>query len=446
MKKIKITCIIPAFGPVDVVEHSIGSFATQFLNDEDKQQVELECLLCNDEIDEPHKYDTLIEKYNSDNCVCKLINHIEEGKWYQGYARVHGCELTDADFVLFMDCDDKYEPFAVNTLLNSIREYEANKEKEGHSRQIACIGFDFLSFESHNYFNHIGRDNFSIWVQGRLWNRQFILDHNLQNLYNEGVNSKRAEDYPFVNLFDYYADHERDKWESIHLDVNTPALALWFPNVNSLSRCDPYYGELLSGYTMASSIAISEHEKAYNKEHGIEDSEDEKYKFDILNKTIYAWYNYLDFMATICATRHLEGEPNTPNGPYKPTVETWDLLRNSIKWMRKELLNYYAEIQFNDVVSQIEGVLHRSDCRVKNTLDQNFFDFMKSGDGRLNLTLDNLLERIKNIDFDGCNFSTSPQVQAWKKRHAKQIEEMEKKQAEQLAQQQEQAKQQLNLQ
>lgn len=415
-----ITIISPCYGDIERLMHSIFN---QYRGADETWK--LEVILANDNVEDEnyeHYYDNYIEQAkNFDWIEVKVLNHKEEGHWFQGLGRQKGIEAASYKWVLTIDSDDEYLPYAMTNLMATINQEKERMSKvpEKDRKEIAFIGFDFLSYDKGPYLNHIGRDNPTIWVQSRLYNKDFVLEHRLNKLYDETqVSSKRGEDYPWVNLFDYYLNHEMDKYYNVMLGHEAPPMALWTPNKNSFSRQDPYYGQGLAGYTMGSSIAIYQKMKEYNEAHNISLKEDEHLKHRLLNQTIYAFYNLVDFIWTVGATKNFPVDAGDTRKPYTPKEHHWTLLRDNTKWLRKELLNtYYPEIQDNDIICELEGVLHRSDCRVHNTWDCNFMDFMKKGWKWLNFDYNKMMEEARKLDFDGMNCLQSPKVEAWKNRH-----------------------------
>lgn len=408
-----ISVIIPAFGQVSTVKNSIWPCLLQCLGKKDEKRPKLEILIMNDDIDNPDKYDCFKSflKYADSDIEIRIIHNkdymTDENKLYQGGSRLIGAKLAKYTFVIFLDCDDILAPNCIRNYWDIVQDEAAKKE----AKPIACIGSIFRSFDSHHYQNDIGKDVFSIWVQGRLWNSDFMEEHNLtdENVYINKINRKQGEDYLFVNMFDYCAEHEEDKWQRIM--TKDFICGFWIPNYNSLSRKDIYYGEHLAGSTMSSSNCIYNFMKKYNKEHSLDNSQDEFMKHRLLNMNIYAFFNLYDFIWTI-------GISKNSKNPYKPLKEDWYLLRDNVRQLRKELLNsYYDEIQDNDIINEYWAVINRSDCRIHNTFEGTFFDYMKSGCRWFNYDYNKMVEEAHKLDFDSVNCLQSKQVKAWKKRH-----------------------------
>lgn len=409
-----ISIIIPAFGSVETVSNSVFSCFKQCLGKSDEPRPKVEILVMNDDIENPNKYDCFLdmEQFHDKDISIRIIHNKDymkdENKLYQGGSRLIGATLAKYTFVQFLDCDDILTPNCVRNYWDIIKENEENKE---NYKPIACIGAMFRSFDSHHQQNDIGKDVFSIWVQGRCWNSDFMELHNLtdETVYKTPINRKQGEDYLFVNMFDYCCEHEENKWQRIM--TKDFICGFWIPNYDSLSRKDIYYGQHLAGSTMNSSNAIYDFMKEYNKKNNLPKDTDEFMKHRLLNMNIYAFFNLYDFIWTVGASK------NSDN-PYIPLEEDWYLLRDNVKKLRLELLNsFYYEIQDNDIVSEYEAVLHRSDARIHNTWEGNFFDYMKKGCKWFNLDYETMMKECRKLEFDQFNCLSSKQVKAWKERN-----------------------------
>lgn len=409
-----ISIIIPAFGDIKTVSNSVFSCFKQQLGKKDEPRPKVEVLIMNDDIEHKDKYNCFLDmkEFHSDDIEVKVIDNEmymnSSFKLYQGGSRLVGAQIAKYTFCLFLDCDDILTPNCVRNYWDIIQE---NEQKKDNYKPIACIGATFRSFDSHHYQNDIGKDVFSIWVQGRCWNSDFMELHNLtdENVYRTPINRKQGEDYLFVNMFDYCCEHEENKWQRVM--TKDFICGFWVPNYDSLSRRDPYYGQHLAGSTMNSSNAIYTFMKEYNKTNGIPKENDEFMKHRLLNMNIYAFFNLYDFIWTV-------GSTNKTVRPYIPLEEDWYLLRNNVRELRRELLSsFYDEIQDNDIVSEYEGVLHRSDARIHNTWEGNFFDYMRKSCRWFNYDYETMMKECKKLDFDDCNCLQSKQVKAWKARN-----------------------------
>lgn len=412
-----ISIIIPSFSDVKTNSNSVMSCMKQQLGKLDEKHPKVEVIIMNDDIDHPDKYDVYNSEemkkfYDSENITIRVVDNkkymTDEWKLYQGGSRIFGTiKEATYDYCIWLDDDDMLTPNAVRSYWDILQE-ESQKEGE---LPIACIGAIFRSFDSNHYQKDIGKDGFSIWVQGRLWSKQFCIEHNLtdETIYRNKINRRQGEDYLFVQMFDYCCEHEEDRWRRIM--TKDFICGFWVPNYNSLSRRDPFYGQHLSGSTMSSSNRIYEFMMDYNNEHGFDCEEDEKMKHKILNMTIYSWFNLYDFIWTIGLSKRKEKQ-------YKPLEEDWYLLRDNVKSLRDKLLIYWPEIQDNDVIYMLEAVMHRSDCRIHNLWEGTFFDYMNNGCRWFDYDYKTMMKEVGKLGFDALNCSKSPKVEAWKKRHA----------------------------
>lgn len=355
--------------------------------------------------------------YNPERMSIKLIRN--EKHKYQGESREIGFLAGKYDWFLLVDCDDMIAPNACDRYRHIIDSYY--KEDENGERvekgDLACVHGLLYSFGEHGYEHNIIGE--SIWVQSRCYNRKFIVENDIH--FPTGTNSRQGEDYPFIREFDYALKHSTPKWNGVKVPydagIDCQCTAYWFPNDNSLSRQDPHYGQHLAGWTMASSNKIYEYFQEYNKKHGIEDSEDEVMKQEILNMVVYAFYNVLDFLREVAAT------------DYDPKVEDWDALRINVADLKYKLKSvFWDEIVYSDIYDMLSNVKHHSDIRFCESWLGDFLKFMNKGfiikikDNRskdiLDLTYDEMREYCKTLEFDGAGHEVpSSQVKAWLRRH-----------------------------
>lgn len=406
-----ISVIIPAFSPISTTSNSVISVVKQQLGRTNRPKVDL--ILMNDDIDNPHKYDYFLSDefrnkfydYNKDEVSIRIVDNrkymTDDFKLFQGGSRLFGM-LNEAkyDYCILLDDDDILSP-------NTVRMYTdiLNKEMEKVADvKISTVGAIFRGFDEGCNQNDIGKDQFSIWVQGRLWNRQFLIENNINDstLYKNKINRRQGEDYLFVSVFDYI-NSKKPEWRRIL--TKDFICGFWIPNYNSLSRQDPYYGQHLAGSTMSSSYTIYEFMKAYSDESG-NAADDEELKQRLLNMTIYSMYNLYDFIITVAST------------DYKPKEVDWYLLRDYCFKLKEALKEYYDEIQENDIIVTNADIITKSDCRVHNLFEGSFFDYMNKDVRWFNYDYDKMISESKKLHYDGLNVLESKQCKAWRKRHA----------------------------
>lgn len=354
--------------------------------------------------------------YDPERISIRLIKN-EEHK-YQGESREIGFLAGKYDWFILVDCDDMIAPNACDRYRHIINYfYENDNESTENKKDLAYVCGYLYSFGEHGYENNIVGE--SIWVQSRCYNRNFIKENNIH--FPTGLSSKQGEDYPFIRKLDYALRHSKT-YTSVKVpynnNVDCQATAFWFPNDESLSRKQPHYSHHLAGWTMASSNSILDYFMEYNKKHNIEEEEDEAMKHEVLNMTIYAFYNLLDFLKEVAST------------DYKPLKEDWNILKKSVKLLKKKLVDvFWDEIVYSDVEDMLFTVKHYSDIHFCESWFGTFYDFIEKGfyikigsirKDVLELSYDEMVQYCATLEFDSANHEIhSKQVKAWKKRHKK---------------------------
>lgn len=420
-----ITVVSPMWGELSVTNRMVFSVITQYLGKDEPINVELilvddylEGRKENDEsIYEYYLSDEFKKLYDTEHISIRLIKNKEHK--YQGESREIGFLAGTYDWFVLVDCDDMLSPnccdryrYIINTY------YETDEQYTKDEKELAYVCGYLYSFGEHGYEHNIVGE--SIWVQSRCYNRKFIKLNDVH--FPTGTNSRQGEDYPFIRKLDYALVHSNDKWASVKVpyndNVDCQATAFWFPNDNSLSRKDPHYSHHLAGWTMASSNSILEYFMEFNKKHNIEDQEDEAMKHEVLNMTIYAYYNLLSFLREVGGT------------DYKPIKEDWDILRSSVKALKKKLKDvFWDEIVYSDVDDMLYMVKHHSDIQFCESWLGTFYDFINKGfyikmgsirKDILELSHNEMTEYCSKLQFDGMGHELhSKQVKAWVKRHEK---------------------------
>jgi hypothetical protein len=408
-----ISVIIPAFSSIDVTSNSVISVVKQQLGKTNRPKVDL--ILMNDDIENPHKYDYFLSDdfrskfydYNKNEVSIRIVDNrkymADNNKLFQGGSRLFGM-LNEAkyDYCILLDDDDVLSPNAVRMYTDILNKEMENAKANNKEIKISTVGAIFRSFDEGCNQNDIGKDQFSIWVQGRLWNRQFLIENNINDttLYKNKINRRQGEDYLFVSVFDYI-NSKQPEWQRIL--TKDFICGFWIPNYNSLSRQDPFYGQHLAGSTMSSSYTIYEYMKAFSKT----PADDEELKQRLLNMTIYSMYNLYDFIITVASTS------------YEPKQIDWYLLRDYCKKLKEALKEYYDEIQENDIVVTNADIITKSDCRVHNLFEGSFFDYMNKEVRWFDYDYDKMIQESKKLHYDGVNVLESKQCKAWRKRHDK---------------------------
>ncbi len=426
-----ITVVSPMWGERTTTDRMVFSVIHQYLGKDDPLNIEL--MLVDDYIEgrgeddsSPYDYylsDEFKKFYDTEHITISLIKNKEHK--YQGESREIGFLAGMYDWFLLVDCDDMLAPNACDRYRHIITSYYDVDDKGERREQgeLACVHGYLYSFGEHGYEHNIVGE--SIWVQSRCYNRQFIIENDIH--FPTGTNSRQGEDYPFIRKFDYALRHSAPQWNGVKVPYNEnrdcQCTAYWFPNDNSLSRQDPHYGCHLSGWTMASSNSIIEYFMEYNKKHGLEDQEDEAMKHEVLNMTIYAFYNFLHFLREVAST------------DYDPKEEDWEALRINVGKLKKKLKDvFWDEIVYSDIEDMLYSVKHFSDIQFCESWLGTFYDFMNKGffwkkKSLLDLNYKEMREYCATLQFDGAGHEIhSSQVVAWTKRHPqKQQQENDKK-------------------
>lgn len=417
-----ITVVSPMWGERNITDRMVFSVIHQYLGHDKPMNIQL--VLVDDYIEgrgengeSPYDYyvsDEFKQFYDAERISIKLIKNKEHK--YQGESREIGFLAGKYDWFVLLDCDDMLAPNCCDRYRHIIESYYAvnEKGKRIEKGKLACVYGYLYGFGENGYEQKIVGE--SIWVQARCYNRRFIVENDIH--FPTGLNSKQGEDYPFIRMFDYALMHD-ENWNGVKLPYGVgeecQATAYWFPNENSLSRGDPNYDCHLSGWTMASSNAILDYFIAYNAKHGIEEAEDEAMKHEVLNMTIYAWYNLLHFLKRVAES------------DYKPLKEDWDALRKNVKLIQKKLKDvYWDEIVYSDIEDMLYAVRHHSDVRACESWQGTFYDFMnkgfysRKGKNILEMSQSEMLDYCKRLKFDGAGHEVhAPYVKAWLKRHPK---------------------------
>lgn len=400
-----ITVVSPMWGDRKVTDRMVFSVLYQFKDDSNPYKIHL--VLVDDYLEgrtDPDK--SYYEYYLSDDFkrfydpdFIKISIIINKEHKYQGESREIGYLAGKYQYFILIDCDDMLAPNVCDRYMCAIK--DNNKQK---GLPIACINGLVYGFDT-NLYHQIIPGN-SIWVQGRCYNRDFLLKHDIH--FPTGTNSRQGEDYPFMQKLDYAVEHDPGyQVISVCDEENTQCTAYWFPNKNSLSRKDPHYSQHLSGWTMKSSASILDFFEEFNKKNDIESEEDENFKMRLLNMNIYSFYNMLDFLKEVASTNYI------------PLKEDWQALKEGVNHLRDKLKNkYWDEICYSSIEDELFNVKHHSDVHFTESWIGTFFDFINEDQELLTMSYDKMLEYCKSLEFDGVGHEIhSKQVVAWQKRH-----------------------------
>ena len=437
-----LTVVIPAYGPVNVVTRSVYSAVSAYRGKNSKYK--LEVLIYADDVEYQQEHDgaSQYDYFLSDEfkkliefpelTEIKVIHNLEKyGQHiYQGGARLEGLNNSKYKLVCLQDCDDVFAPSFIVQALDIYN-------KEAPKCPIYRIGGAHLSFDENGYQKNVGN---SIWVQSYAWNSDFVKHFcfTMNSVYKNPINRRQGEDYLMCQQFCYAFDHNRAtpedvqnnkcwtedgspiKWQEIIIQDSRDTLphSFWYPNHDSLSRQDPFYGQHLAGSTMSSSNTIIEFMQEFNKKYGIEAQEDEQMKHRILNMSIYSWFNLADFLKTV-AVSHQMHKLDSKNPAYIPKEEDWRMLRDNCDKLKMHLLKYWKELQYADIEDELYRVRHMSDARVCNVWFGSFYDYMEKPVKFFGMSYKEMMDYATKLEFDNgaCNCTSSQQYKAFIKRH-----------------------------
>ena len=401
MAKIKITnkisAIIPAYSDISIVNNSVIGLCTQWIPD---KTFKLEIIIVNDNVEKKGQYDWYLsnefKKIIKPNIEIRIIEN--EKNVGQGMSRNIGIKAASSDWFVLCDEDDIYAPNAIYRFWETL---EKTYGKEEPPLPVSLVAAPIYGFDKDGFRQFI--PSTSIWVNSKLYNRQFLQKHDIW--FPDGVNSHRSEDYPFIRCLDYAIAHD-GQFKRIDFNDESDTFYWWVPNYNSRSRCDERYSSLLAGYTMNSSNIIFEFFDRFNEDNNISAEEDEYMKSEILNMTIYSFYNYLWFIQDLA------------KGWEDCKEEYWTVLLEGVNGLRDKLLIYWDEICPSDKSDMLYRVKNMSDIRFIESWIGSFEYWIENGHETLSMSFDEIKEYAKTLEFDDANHEIhSSYVKAWKKRH-----------------------------
>lgn len=393
-----ISAVIPAYSTIDIVRNSVVSLVTQWIPDD---TFRLEIIIVNDNPDRDYSYFvsegfTTIANHNT--CI-GIINNKEN--YGQGISRQIGIDNATSNWILLCDEDDMYAPNAVYRIWEILNKEHCAGE---NGLPVAMIAAPIYTFDENEQEKMI--ESNSIWVNGKLYNRQFLRDN--QITFPTGKNSHRAEDYPFSKMVEY-AIGNNTLYKRIDIDNTANTFYYWIPNKKSRTRIDKFYTALLTPFTMKSSCIIWEYKKWFNNLHNIEQDKDEEMKHDILNMCVYAYFNYISWLRDMAA-----GWKDNE----KCLEEDWELYKTTLKTLRTELQFYWNEIVPSDIFSMLTYVKDKSDIHFIESWIGSFEDWVVKGHNTMEMSFMDIKKYCGKLKFDDANHElNSPYVKAWLERH-----------------------------
>lgn len=409
-KNFTISAIIPCYGEPSIVKNSVLALSQQwipynpFFEEQEIRSFNLEILLVNDDVEHPNKYDELVEIANNIKTgeMVSIRTIVNEKNTGQGLARQYGIDHCTGKFFVTCDEDDVYAPNAIYRLWEALFKHyyivdngECILNRE--SQNLAIISAPLYGFDVKNYVQNI--PSTSIWVNSVLYNKDFLNRYGVR--YIEAT-SRHGEDYTFMKMFDFAYQHCEDEvWARIDYDDNAPTFYYWYPNSNSQSRRDPYYCQRIAGDTMTGSCEAIKYMRQFPISEQWADNYKEEEKHELLNMSVYCFFNLLDFIKQVATTDFI------------PTEREWYTLRDASIWLATELNNIIAEIVPCDIHDEFYRVHHLSDAHfVEPWID--FMDFVKGKFNFLSMDYQEMLDTAHSMDFDGAgHYKYAPYVTAW---------------------------------
>ena len=380
---IDITFIIPAYGEADLVERSVGSIAGQWLA---KEGVHI--ILVNDcSPNVSDGYNSLKERY--EHRVKSFTILQTEKNSGQGIARQTGIDACQTEYFAFCDEDDMYAPIAYYVFSDAI---ESNKyQRDQYGKWLKDSKGDYIIREDYipaavvaaaveqtspECMCQIPPEN-DLWVQSHLFNKKFLVEHDIRFLE---PSSRHSEDYQWSSMV-FPSIGFDDNWTGLLVD-SSRQMFYWLDNPNSQSRKDPFYGEMLSGYTCRSSTIILNYYENCEK-HNLKQTDAIKKFFlgKLVNSTAYNYFALYNFIYKVIK----EG--------YVPALEQdWTILRDSVSDLCKMMREYWDEYTYTARAEQIYACKNLSDCRTEGFEPMVDFDtFCQKGDIVLDWSFEDLI-------------------------------------------------------
>lgn len=393
-----ITAVIPAFGGIDIVSNSVVSLAKQWIPD---NTFKLEVIIVDDNPKSNYDY-FLTEGFGrivGKNVEIKIIKNDEN--YGQGVSRQIGIDNASSDWVLLCDEDDMYAPNAVYRFWEILNEQHCGGD---NGKPLAMLAAPLYTFDKNKERKII--NSASIWVNGKLYNRQFLRDNRIK--FPTGKSSHRSEDYPFIRMIDY-AIANNSNYKRIDFTEEADTFYYWIPNNRSRTHVDRFYTALLTPFTMKSACMIFRYYKWFNKEHNLEADKDEEMKHEILSMNVYAYFNYntwLKFMSDGWADDE------------KCVEEDWEMYKKALAELRSELSFYWKEICPTDVTDMFYRIKHNSDIQFVEPFICPFDKWVAAGDKTLKMSFAEIKRYCSELNFDPVGHEThTAYVKAWTERH-----------------------------
>ena len=375
-----IDLIIPCYGESSKIDRGLASIATQWKGEFIHVTLVNDCSPNTD-----CNYQDLVDHYKDQIDIRVIKTPRNCG---QGLARQYGIDNTTRDWFMFMDEDDRLgDNVAMSQFIGVAESYNyvrnpdgsiaLNRRKEPliNKKMPKCALISGPVFEFDDNHTHTITSDNRVWVNSKLYNREFLKKHNIK--FNK-ENSRHAEDYYFLSCFFHALDND-EKYMGILLD-NETRYYLWYPNEESQSRIDPYYGFMLAGYTMQASVNILKYIKN-TKLNGIpmNDNVKNQYIDKVLNMTVYSYFTFLAFINCVKTT------------DYVPKLELdWTILTKACKTLRELTLKNWDKYSYMRKLEEIFLVKNHTDVQYTEPWI-TFDDYIENGMEEFDWSLEQLL-------------------------------------------------------
>lgn len=384
-----VDIIIPAYGESKLLNKGVASIATQWKVNNIHLTIVDDCSPNTD-----CHYQDLVDIYSKMGLDIKVV--VTPENLGQGGARQFGVDNTKNKWFMFMDEDDMIgSPIAISQFVGLAETYNYIFNPDGTVQinekgkpvinknvpKLAIVAGPLFEFDEHH--THVIEANNHVWINSKLYNREFVNKHNIR--FNERQ-SRHAEDYYWTSCFFYALDHD-PKYMGMMLPDDT-LVYIWYPNQKSQTRIDPHYGYMLAGYTMDGSCEILKYmrdEKTSNIKwkNGMQD----EYEKRCLNMTVYSYYTFFGYLRHVCKSDFI------------PKENDWYLLRDACNTLKEETKKYWYKYDYIQKVEELFGVKNYSDVQYSLPFIE-FDDYILNGCVELTYSYEELLKIKENYDYD----------------------------------------------
>ena len=367
---IRYSIIIPVYKDEKIAENAVLSLAKQFrtTKEENKKYADwtIECVIVNDspDVDMSGLVDTFNKYKRCDDWTCKYI--VMDSNQGEGNARKLGIKECTGDYFFLQDADDMYGPNCVSKC-NEIIVTESEK-----GNKISMVEYPFTSFDVG--YTHI-IESYSIWVQGRVYNKDFVVSH---DIFSTDLSSRAGADYNFMSklhgIQDYYdrtfqkemGKNPEAKPEWVRVMANQEQAYtwnVWYPSDSQTRKCN-FWGDLICPKTVLNGLDAVEFLRTFEESKGETKERREFWKHDILNKACYNFINLHSILRQCTVSKDWEDKvTNVDNisGEDNNTV-FYELFKKAFIGTSDLMREYIDEIWDMDIWTTMEGVWNRSDC------------------------------------------------------------------------------------